>query len=57
MNAEKTNIKEFEYCQVAEKVLYGLMLSFLRKQESSLFRVFWTPAFAGVTANGSFSAS
>jgi hypothetical protein len=25
------------------------VLSFLRKQESSYFNVFWTPAFAGVT--------
>jgi len=24
--------------------------SFLRKQESSLFKKFWTPAFAGMTA-------
>ena len=25
------------------------VLSFLRKQESSYFNMFWTPAFAGVT--------
>jgi hypothetical protein len=34
----------------AEKILIVLISSFLRKQESSLFKAFWTPAFAGVTA-------
>jgi hypothetical protein len=43
--------------QVAEKVLFGLMLSFLRKQESILFNASWTPVFAGVTMNRGFSAS
>jgi hypothetical protein len=28
-----------------------------QKRESSLVTVFWTPAFAGVTAYGSFSVS
>jgi hypothetical protein len=27
-------------------------LSFLRKQESSIFKQFWTPIFTGVTARG-----
>jgi len=29
--------------------------SFLRKQESSLFKVLWIPAFAGMTKEGRFS--
>jgi hypothetical protein len=29
--------------------------SFLRKQESSLFKIFWIPAFAGMTKWGYFS--
>ena len=29
--------------------------SFLRKQESSLFKTFWIPAFAGMTKRGHFS--
>jgi hypothetical protein len=33
------------------------MLSFLRKQESSLSKFFWTPAFAGVTVIWGFSAT
>ena len=32
------------------KVSYLLFLSFLRKQESSEVKGFWTPASAGVTA-------
>jgi hypothetical protein len=32
------------------------MLSFLRRQESSLFNALWTAAFAGVTANWNFVA-
>ena len=31
------------------------MASFLRKQESSFFKAFWTPAFAGVTGKWGFS--
>jgi len=41
---------------LAEKVVFGLNLSFLRKQESILFKAFWTPAFAGVTIKQNFSA-
>ena len=33
------------------------VLSFLRKQESSYFKYFWTPAFAGVTVSGLFTDS
>jgi len=29
--------------------------SFLRKQESSLFKIFWIPAYAGMTKWGYFS--
>jgi len=43
--------------QVAEKVSFDLRSSFLRKQESSLSKTSWTPVFAGVTENRSFSAS
>jgi len=50
-------ISDFSFLQGAEKVLSGLRLSFLRKQESSLFKAFWTPAFAGATVIWSFSAS
>ncbi len=39
------------------KIVFGLRLSFLRKQEFSFFNGFWTPAFAGVTAQESFSAT
>jgi hypothetical protein len=45
------------YQQVAEKVFFSVRSSFLGKQESSLFKDFWTPAFAGVTDYWSFFAS
>jgi hypothetical protein len=35
---------------VSQKAGKRLFLSFPRKRESSLSKVFWTPAFAGVTA-------
>ena len=41
--------------QPVEKVDLDLLLSFLRKQESSSFNKFWTPAFAGVTSSEGFS--
>jgi hypothetical protein len=34
---------------VSQKVRYILKLSFLRRQESSLFKLLWIPAFAGMT--------
>jgi hypothetical protein len=43
--------------QFFEKVLNGPISSFLRMQESSLFKAFWTPAFAGATTIRSISAS
>jgi hypothetical protein len=49
--------QEISILRFAEKVLFSLSLSFLRKQESSLFKAFWTPAFAGVTGEQSFFAS
>jgi len=36
------------------KVRNCILLSFPRKRESSDFNHFWTPAFAGVTAFGTF---
>jgi hypothetical protein len=50
--------KYFVTCvQLVEKLFGNTFLSFLRKQESSLFSEFWTPAFAGVTALLSFSTA
>jgi hypothetical protein len=40
--------------QAVEKVLGLLILSFLQKQESSVFIRIWTPAFAGATKRGVF---
>jgi hypothetical protein len=41
--------------QVAEKLFSRLRMSFLRKQESSIFKPFWTPAFAGMTEQAPFA--
>jgi hypothetical protein len=42
--------------QIAEKVFGNSSASFLRKQQSSLCKAFWAPAFAGVTVvNWDFS--
>ena len=38
----------------SQKVGRRPFLSFPRRRESSLSKVFWTPAFAGVTAWGTF---
>jgi hypothetical protein len=43
--------------KVAEKPFFRPELSFPRKRESSLLNTFWTPAFAGVTTQWSFSGS
>jgi len=37
------------YLTASQKVQYTFYLSFLRKQESSDFKLLWTPASAGVT--------
>ena len=38
----------------SQKVKNWLFPSFRRKPESSYFKVFWTPAFAGVTIQETF---
>jgi hypothetical protein len=39
---------------VSKKVLFVPLSSFRRKPESSYFKMFWTPASAGVTIGGTF---